>query len=281
MHNGILRLGASVVSLPPPPLHLLPLLATLSSRSLRSRVERLAAAARLTLVLTERGGAHVGGLTAWRQVELMAGAHLADASLTASLATAQHAPAYVRAHYLLALLHWLLADLAGKGPASNRLARTGPNGTNTPGGAGEATTKPLKKRKKRSAMPPADADAPSPPSPADQRGNAVPGFSSAVGDPRPWWLLAAALSSPTLPHQEVQAGALLKPLLAACRAAADLGTVDAGIHILPSCDDNRLSAGCPSPAPLFSPWQRIVSALSIRHCSMWHRKRPWSLHDQG
>ena len=200
-------------------------------RCSRSRCSSLVVAARLALALTgRRGDAQNGAAPAWQHVQLTADAHPADAGLTAALVTAQHAPAYVRAHYLLALLHWLLADLAGKGTAGARVPRTHPNDSNTPEHEEEADAKHSKNRTKRSRSTPGDADAPAPPSPANMHGSAAPAFSSAVSDPKAWWLLAALLSSPTLPHQEAQAGAVLKPLLAACRAAADPNISETGIH---------------------------------------------------
>ena len=191
-----------------PPLSLCPSAETCTPL-LRSRPARLAAAAQLTRALTGRDDAPCKALTAWRHVDLMAAAHAADASLTAALATAQHAPANVRAHYLLALLHWLLADLAGKAAAHARHSQADMHDDGkTPNTDAEADAKPAKKRKKGSASVTADTVGPAAPSPADVHSSAAPALAVVVSDPRPWWLLAAILSSPTLPRQEVQAGRL-------------------------------------------------------------------------
>ena len=209
---------------PPPLLSCCPSANILSSPC--SRRATLATAARLALALLGTDGASATSLAAWRHVELMADAHSADASLAAAITAAQQAPAYVRAHYLLALLHWLLADRTGKSIPS---ARRPPNDIRTndtmPADEAEGNKQPARKRKKPSR--PATSEASAAPSPVLQSSDASATGVTSV-DPRPWWLLALILSSEMLPRQEVQAGALLKPLLAVCQNAADLSADAAG-----------------------------------------------------
>ena len=207
---------------PPPGLAAVPLQPS-HWPSTRSRRATLASAAQLALALTEPGHASADAPLAWQRVQRMAELHPADASTPAAVAAAMHAPAYVRAHYLLALLHWLLAALAGKHTATPGRAQRAPGAV----AHDDAAPEPQKKRR-RTENGALEAAASSAVSGASR--SAVSKASNAadetatddaavLADAGAWWLLAAVLSSGALPQQEVQVGALLKPLISACQPA--------------------------------------------------------------
>ena len=133
-----------------------------------------------------------------------------DDDLTAALAGLASAPARVRGHYLLAILQWGMTALRGKATAAPAEG-SGPRGEPLGAGKGaEPAGKAGGKRTRASRTGSEAAETARPlavvPLPPQQ-------------DARLWWLLAVLLGCEGLPSAEVQAPALLKPLLAACQAA--------------------------------------------------------------
>ena len=230
---------------PPPPSATPDNALTPTVSRLHSRPASLAAAARLALALTDRGHAPKDASPAWKRVQRMAELHQVDASLSPAITAAQHAPAYVRAHYLLSLLHWLLAVLGGKSKATGRThgspaLENGAVALHDPAPA-------VKRKRKRTSKGASDAATDAAASDANKDG--VSTFSNAIDhdtradaaaatDAGVWWLLTAVLLSGALPQQEVQAGVLLKPLVLACQAATQ---VDVGT----GATQRRVNAACP------------------------------------
>lgn len=134
-----------------------------------------------------------------------------DDDLTAALAGLASAPARVRGHYLLAILQWGMTALRGKATAAPAEG-SGPRGE--PLGAGNGAEPAGKAGGKRTRAPRTGSE--------DEEAAARPLAVVPLPpqqDARLWWLLAVLLGCEGLPSAEVQAQALLKPLLAACQAA--------------------------------------------------------------
>lgn len=159
-----------------------------------------------------------------REVQRLSASVAPDADLAAALAGLAAAPARVRGHYLLAILQWGMATLRSKAAAAAAAAPAeGPGLRGESQGAGKGAESAGKSGSKRTWATRAGAAedgeaaargaAPGVPPPAEQE--PLPPQQ----DARLWWLLAALLECEGLPAQEVQAPALLKPLLAACLAA--------------------------------------------------------------